>query len=323
MKNIFTFILLFAFLAYGSAQQPAQYSQYMLNKFAFNPAYAGLDNSVSFTGVYRKQWAGLAGQPISQNLNVHSPLYFLGGGLGLVLENETLGSWKQTSAMLAYAYQIPVGKVGILSTGISAGFMQRQLDGSKVRTPGTVFDDEGNPIEHNDPLLSTGKESGLGPNANVGVFYQGERLEAGISAINLLENEVAMNSLSYKLERAYFFSLGYRFDLGKNFTLHPSILAKSILSQTQIDFSLITRYNENIFLGASLRGYHAESLDAVALIGGFKLSEKISIGYSYDLTLSNLSTASNGSHEILVNYNLGKAIGKGRPPKIIYNPRSL
>jgi hypothetical protein len=90
-----------------------------------------------------------------------------------------------------------------------------------------------------------------------------------------------------------------------------------------MDFSLITRYNENIFIGASLRGYHSESLDAVALIGGFKLSEKITIGYSYDLTLSSLKTASNGSHEILLNYNLGKAIGKGRPPKIIYNPRSL
>ncbi len=323
MKNIFTLIFLLAALPFCLAQQPPQYSQYMLNKFAFNPAYAGLDNSVSFTGVYRKQWAGLEGQPVSQNLNVHSPLYLLGGGLGLTLENEALGSWKQTSAMLAYGYQLQIGKMGILSTGISAGLIQRQLDGSKVRTPETVFDDEGNPINHNDPLLSTGKESGLGPNVNIGVFYQGERLEAGISAINLLGNEVAMNSLSYKLERAYFFSLGYRFDLGKNFTLHPSVLAKSIVSQTQLDFSLITRYNENIFIGASLRGYHSESLDAVALIGGFKLSEKITIGYSYDLTLSNLKTASNGSHEILVNYNLGKAIGKGRPPKIIYNPRSL
>jgi hypothetical protein len=98
---------------------------------------------------------------------------------------------------------------------------------------------------------------------------------------------------------------------------------KSNISQTQIDFSLTTRYNENIFVGTSFRGYHSESLDAVALIGGFKLNEKITIGYSYDLTLSNLSTVSNGSHEILINYNLGKPIGKGKPPKIIYNPRSL
>jgi hypothetical protein len=83
------------------------------------------------------------------------------------------------------------------------------------------------------------------------------------------------------------------------------------------------RYNENIFTGASLRGYNNQTLDAVALVAGFKLSEKITLGYSYDITLSNLNTVSNGSHEILVNYNLGKPIGKGRPPAIIYNPRSL
>ena len=132
-----------------------------------------------------------------------------------------------------------------------------------------------------------------------------------------------MNTLSFQLDRTYFFNAGYRFDLGKNITLRPSVLVKSNISQTQIDFSLITRYNENIFIGASFRGYQSESLDAVALIGGFKLNEKFTLGYSYDLTLSNLKAVSNGSHEIVINYNMGKQIGKGRPPKIIYNPRSL
>ena len=66
-----------------------------------------------------------------------------------------------------------------------------------------------------------------------------------------------------------------------------------------------------------------DSADAVALIGGIKLNEKITFGYSYDLTLSGLSNVSNGTHEVLLNYNLGKQIGQGKPPIIIYNPRSL
>ncbi|MCB0522138.1 MAG: type IX secretion system membrane protein PorP/SprF [Lewinellaceae bacterium] len=323
MKNILTFALLLFALPFCFAQQPAQYSMYMFNKFAFNPAFAGLDNSISLTGVYRKQWAGIEGQPVTQNLNVHTPLYVAGGGIGLNLENESLGSWKQTSAQVAYGYQLQVGKIGVLSAGFGVGVVQRQLDGSKVRTPGTEVDDEGNPIQHNDPLLTVAKESGIAPNVNIGIYYQGEKIEAGISAINLLENKVTMNTLSFQLDRTYFFNAGYRFDLGKNITLRPSVLVKSNISQTQIDFSLITRYNENIFIGASFRGYQSESLDAVALIGGFKLNEKFTLGYSYDLTLSNLKAVSNGSHEIVINYNMGKQIGKGRPPKIIYNPRSL
>ena len=86
---------------------------------------------------------------------------------------------------------------------------------------------------------------------------------------------------------------------------------------------MTARYNENIFVGGSLRGYHGNSIDAVALMGGFKLSEKISIGYAYDLGLSRLKTVNSGAHEILLNYNLGAPIGQGKPPSIIYNPRSL
>jgi len=64
-------------------------------------------------------------------------------------------------------------------------------------------------------------------------------------------------------------------------------------------------------------------LDAVALMAGFKLNEKLSVGYAYDIGLSALNSVSSGSHELLLNYNLGAPIGKGRPPAVIYNPRSL
>lgn len=323
MKNILTG---FFFLSYAVAclsQQPAQYSLYMLNRYAFNPAYAGLDNSLNITGVYRNQWARLDGNPVTQNVNAHLPLYIAGGGLGFGVENESIGSWKQTAFSIGYSYQAQVSKKGILSLGASAGFVQRQLNGSKVRTPGTIFDDEGNPISHQDPNLDTRLERGAGPTAHAGAFYQGERLEVGVSAINLLGNEINFSGLQYEQERTYFFYGGYRIDAGRNLALYPSFLIKSDLWQTQTDISVLGRYKENIFAGASFRGYHSESLDAVVIFGGLKLSERVSVAYSYDLGLSGLKNVHNGSHEILLNYNWGKPIGKGRPPIIIYNPRSL
>ncbi len=322
MKNIFTIVLLGSFFQIGIAQQQAQYSMYFLNKYAVNPAYAGLDNSLSMTGVYRNQWSGLPGAPITQNLNAHLPLGIVGGGVGLGMENEKIGSWKQTAATVTYARHLSLSK-GILSLGLSAGWVQRQLDGSKVKAPGTIFDDLGNPISHEDDLLNTANESGAAPTVHTGVFFQAERLEVGLSATNLLENEVKLTPLSFKQARAYNFLLSYRLDVGKNFTVHPSILVKSDVRQTQIDFSAFARYRENIFAGASFRGYHGESIDGVVLTAGLKLSERITFGYAYDLTLSSLNTVSNGSHEILLNYNLGKPLGKGKPPRIIYNPRSL
>lgn len=326
MKNLFTTLLLaFLFPTMLSAQQPAQYSLYMLNKFNFNPAYAGLDNSLSFTGIYRKQWVGIPGSPETQNVNVHLPLYMFSGGAGFSVENETLGNWRQTSVLLSYNYQFDLNRVGVLSIGLSAGLLQRTLDGTSIRTPGGNYQEELNQIDHNESILQLpiSEITGSSPAFNFGLYFQSEKFELGLSVLNLTEQAIDLNTLQFKPDRSFFLSAGYNLEISKKLELRPSILVKSNVTETQIDFSALFRYNENLFGGASYRGYSSNSTDAVAIIAGFKLSEKITLAYAYDLTLSKLNTVSSGSHEILLNYNFGKAIGKGKPPKIIYNPRNL
>jgi len=112
-------------------------------------------------------------------------------------------------------------------------------------------------------------------------------------------------------------------DLANAITFHPSVFVKSDVLETQVDFSALFSYDDNISLGASFRGYSENTADAVAIIGGLKLSDNIRLFYSYDLTLSDINTVSTGSHEIMINYNLNKDFGKGVPPPIIYNPRNL
>lgn len=323
MKKCYTIIFFFVFVQLTLAQQPAQYSLYNFNKFNFNPAYAGLDNSLSLTGVYRTQWVGLPEKPVSQNVTAHMPLYIFSGGVGVEFENETLGNWQQSKALLAYNFQIPVGRSGILSLGLSGGILQRTLDGTRIITPeGEYIDPSTNPF-HNDPNLPVTKESSTSLAFNFGAFYQGEKLEFGISAMNLTEQAIELTSTVFQPERTYFLYTGYNLDVSRSMTLNPSVLVKSNAIQTQIDFSVIVKYNDNIFLGASFRGYDSNNTDALVMMSGLKLSEKIRLSYAYDLSLSNLNTVNNGSHEILINYNLGKPIGKGKPPKIIYNPRFL
>ena len=52
-------------------------------------------------------------------------------------------------------------------------------------------------------------------------------------------------------------------------------------------------------------------------------NEHYTLSYAYDIGLSALRGSHEGTHEILLNYNLNKLIGAGLPPKIIYNPRFL
>lgn len=324
MKYTITLVFVITSLSIAWAQQPQQYSLYMLNPFQVNPAYAGLDHSISATGVFRKQWVNLPGSPSQQHLNVHAPLYFLSGGIGLNFENETIGAEQTIQATLAYNYQIAVGKIGILSAGFSGGLLQKTLDGSVLRTPDGEYVD-GNTIDHQDGTLSTGVESGQVPVFQAGLYFQSETFEIGIAAKNLVESSLNLSAdiVNFNLKRTYFATAAYRLDVGDRLTLRPSIMLKSDLVEHQMDFSLLIQYNDNIFIGSSFRGYTQTSRDAVVLLMGLKLNDKIKLAYAYDLTISSLRNVSTGSHEIMLNYNLNKPIGKGKLPGIIYNPRFL
>ena len=326
MREIFTFII-FIFVAISSfAQQAPQYSMYMLNKYNFNPAYAGLDNSVSITGVIRKQWVGLESSPLTQNINAHMPLYYLGGGIGINIANDELGAERNTSATISYNYFMPLSKTGLLSFGISAGATQKSLDGSILRAPGGNYSEPQTVDDHNDDFIPTGIASAIAPTFGFGVYYFDEKFESGIAISNLNEPITtfeAEESVDIQFIRNYFFNFTYNLEIGRSFSLHPSVFAKSDLIETQIEFSTVMKYEDNIFGGVSFRGYNGNSIDAVIILAGYKLNEKTTLAYSYDLTLSGLKNVSNGSHEVLINYNFNKAIGKGIPPKIIYNPRFL
>lgn len=323
MKQIFTLLALVSGLGMAFGQQPAQYSLFMMNKLNWNPAYAGMDHSLSATGIYRAQWDGLEGNPITQNVNAHMPLYVFSSGIGINLENDELGAERRTTGMLSYNYQLPMGRKGLLAIGLSAGIAQRTLDGSRLRTPEGDYDIDASIIIHNDALLPISSVNATAATFGAGLYYYSERFEAGLAARHLSEPTVNLDAISLQLRRAYFFSAAGHFDLGETLSLHPALLLRSDLAQTQTDLAAIFRYDDNIFAGASFRGYNSDNIDAIAFIAGFKLSENITLAYAYDLTLSTLKQVSNGSHEVMLNYNLNKQIGAGRLPKIIYNPRAL
>ncbi|MFK7932858.1 MAG: type IX secretion system membrane protein PorP/SprF [Saprospiraceae bacterium] len=320
MKYLFTLLTLILCGVTATAQQSTQYSMYMLNQFAQNPAYAGMDNSLSVTGVFRKQWVDLPGSPTYQNANAHLPLYAASGGIGINFENDAIGAEASTLVTLAYNYQLNIGRVGILSVGVAGGMFQKELNGAILRTPEGNY--EGVLVDHRDDILPNTLETGQSPVFEAGVFFQGERLEIGLSAKNLVEPTVNLSeNLDLQLVRTYFATIGYRIDVGDALALRPSVMVRTDAIQTQMDFSLLAYINENIFVGGSYRGYSVTTTDAVAIIAGLKISEQLNFAYAYDLTLSSLNSVSNGTHEIMLNYNFGKPIGQGKLPPIIYNPR--
>ncbi len=331
MRKVYPLLfMLFGLSLVVSAQQSnlaSQYSMYMLNKYAFNPAYAGLDNSLSLTGVVRTQWTGLEGNPVTQNANAHLPLYILRGGFGINIENEVLGAERNTSASASYNFWLPISEKRILTIGMGGGITQKSLDGTKLRSPGGQYS-SGGAINHRDSYIPLGKETAMVPTFSAGIYYQSPSIEIGISTNNFSVSNFELSTKQDTIARIktvqnYFAIFAGKFTVGDKVVVQPSLLAKSDFTQTQVEFSTIVWYDDNIFGGASFRGYESKSVDAFAIIAGFKVNEHITLAYSYDVSLSQLNTVNGGSHEVIINYNLNRPIGAGRLPKIIYNPRFL
>jgi type IX secretion system PorP/SprF family membrane protein len=319
-KRLFLFLFLVCTVSYGIAQQAPQYSLYMLNPLQFNPAYAGTEDAVSLTGVYRKQWVNLDGSPAQQSITAHMPLYFLSSGLGLSFDNDQLGARRYSTFKVHYNYQLPVGPSGVFSAGINFGLGQFVWDGDRLRTPGGQYDGG---IDHQDNLLPANQVSASTSDLGAGVYYTDGRLKAGISAANLLGSSIQLDDVSLSNERQYFLYGSYDINVGRTLELVPTILLKSDFNEYQVELSAILRYNGNVFGGVSYRGFDNTHLDGIVFLAGFNLGQQTTIGYAYDLTLSPLNSVSNGSHEIVLNYRLKENFGKGKLPKVIYNPRFL
>ncbi|NJC26450.1 PorP/SprF family type IX secretion system membrane protein [Neolewinella antarctica] len=302
-----------------SGQQLSRYSMPWLDVVQFNPAYAGLDNSLSVTGSYRSQWSNLEGAPTGQRFSAHLPIYFLSSGFGIEAERDEIGARNLTTFGASYNYQIVRGN-SVFSIGASARYESLGLNGSLLRTSDGIYEDP-NTIIHNDALLPTGDVSQGALGIGAGVYYQGPTVEGGVSVKNLNAPVIGFEGLDYTLGRQYHGYLRARFDVLRAWEVLPFAYVISDGTQTQVSGGANLRYQENIFGGAAYRSGGSVSPDAIVLSGGFNLSDKVTVAYAYDLTLSELRTVNDGSHEITLKYNLRKRIGAGVPPPIIYYPR--
>lgn len=322
MKNYYLLLLLMCNIGGLAAQQVPQYSLYALNLYAHNPAYAGLENTLVATGVYRQQWSGLLGAPATQQVNAHLPIYAISSGAGLRIENDVIGAHNTTQAVLSYNYQTELGRSMLISFGLSGGWLQYSLDGTKLRAPEGTYAEPS--FSHNETVLPMGKVNAGAPIFEAGVFLQSKKWELGLSSQPVFATKLKEKGngvLGLQPVQHYFMYTAYAIILNENLTLKPSGLVKSDLKETQIEVSAMARWRENTFVGFSMRGFGKSSRDAAVLFIGFKLNDKTTMAYAFDIPLSSLSAAHRGSHELMLRYSLNRPIGVGKLPPVIYNPR--
>lgn len=303
------------------AQYGTQYSLYMHERYAFNPAFAGMERSLYAGLLYRSQWAGLDGNPESRMLNVHMPFYLWQGAIGFQLVNESIGAEKQTGFLLSYNY-IYESQVGLISMGLRTGIYQKSLDGTKLRAPDGTY--EGSIIDHHDVNLPNGIISGISPVVEAGVYFAGDYFESGLSMTGLYPAGIKLgDQIDYVPKPVFHFFGEYFVETFDQLSIYPVVYVKSDFAETQAEVSVRAEWQKVVTGGIGYRGFGRNSVDALILTAGVRLSSRFFLHYAYDIGLSGLNSVHEGTHEILITYNLGKRIGAGLPPRIIYNPRNL
>ena len=101
------------------------------------------------------------------------------------------------------------------------------------------------------------------------------------------------------LRRHYYLYSGYVFRLDNGIDLKPSVLLKyQPQAPLQADLNMNIWFKDLFSCGFSYR-----TNDAVSVMVEIPLGKKLSVGYAFDNTISNLQQVSAGTHEIMLGYN--------------------
>ncbi|MFP5471650.1 MAG: type IX secretion system membrane protein PorP/SprF, partial [Bacteroidia bacterium] len=64
---------------FTKAQQDYQVTHFTFDRLSINPGYAGINDQLCASGIFRNQWTGFDGNPETRVLNIHSPVAILRG----------------------------------------------------------------------------------------------------------------------------------------------------------------------------------------------------------------------------------------------------
>jgi type IX secretion system PorP/SprF family membrane protein len=292
------------------AQQFPLYSQYSFNAFLLNPAVAGAEGYTAVNLSSRQQWSGIEGAPLTNAVSVQTRImkreYVPSNasiikryirpprsgkvGLGVYLFNDRAGQINQTGVQFTYAYHIHFLK-SQLSFGATFSLLQFMINSNDLK----VFDKTDDQINNNRLQVYV-------PDVNVGVYYTDQNKFVGLSILQLAHASVNISNYTDKgflIQRNFYLTSGYKYELDEENFLEPSIYVKSTEQlRSQMDATIKYIYNRKFWVGLGYR-------TGTTFIGSLGINiDRFYAGYAYDYCPVGLNN-SYGSHELMITLKLG------------------
>jgi len=315
MKHTF-FILLQVLFIYSqiSAQDPV-YSQFYAAPMQLNPALTGLVAAPVITLNYRNQWPSIPNAYSTYSVGFSHYVPKINSGLGLLVEADVAGGGIYSTYRVGafYAYDIRFTKNFYVRAGLDFNFVNSRLAWGKLvfldqldLETGAV-DMSGNPNPTNEPQVGQSLsyfDMGVGLLINTPYLYAGfsfKHLTAPKeSFLKKHEDGSEELPLRYTITIGSEIRLTKRNKLGTKAFLSPNVLFVKQREFHQLNLGAYVRYG--LFLGGIWFRHTFTNADAVILMVGIQKGI-FKLGYSYDITVSQLGMKSGGAHEVSLTLN--------------------
>ena len=278
-----------------TAQQEAQFSNFVANAIFYNPAVVGGKDCLELKSGYRNQWIGIDGAPrttfLSFSTSVINPTRLFSEshiGLGGYFQDESFGSFKKTTFNLSYSYSFLIKPKVTFAFGIHAGIQQLGIDAGSIHL-----------FQRNDPILDGSGKIVLVPDGGVGCFFENDDWYVGYSLKNMVMNnwQNLIISEDSRLNIHHFLMTGKRF-YGKKLNFVPNLIVKHAgRSIPAADINFNFEYKNLLNVGVSYRNF-----DAFSALFHLNILDHINLYYAYDITTSNIQKMGSNTHEFIISY---------------------
>ena len=310
MFKYFRFILISAIMLGGimtSFAQDPQFSQFYANPLYLNPALAGSGECGRINLNYRNQWPELSNAYTTYNASYDQSLPGINSGFGVQLMSDQQGdgALSRTTAAIFYVYKLKVSEPININFGVKVAYYQEHLNWDKLIFADQINSATGevsNPSNETPP--SSFDISVIDFSAGAVMSYY-DMFFVGLAVDHLTQPQMSFyddpdSKLDMKLtvhgSANINLSEGMMGGYGKNdIMLQPRISYMQQGKFHQINAGIsVNKYP--MVLGAYFR-HNFQNPDAVIVLMGLTFN-RLRIGYSYDITMSNVGGKAGGAHEI-------------------------
>ncbi len=285
--------------------QDPQFSQFYSNPLYLAPSFAGATGGSRICYNFRDQWIELPATFITHSFSYDHYFSNFNSGVGFLAYRDVAGTGELGTLSLGvqYSYNIKLTPWIFARPGLHFSYRETGLAFDKLTFIDKVMNPDGGTSFPQSLKKARDVDLGLS-----GLLYS-KRVWVGSTVDHLLRPNVSLYASKEKVPIKVSVFGGVEL-IRRGRLLKPveetmtlAFLLKTQAQYTQLDLGVYWHKNP-LVLGIWYRGippFNSQRGDALVILVGYR-TRHFNIGYSYDLTISNLIAQAMGSHEISLSY---------------------